>query len=226
MRFAQAWVTFVVAMLTQSVSAGDVFLLAQRVSRDKDEVRISLKPARNVLAVDSVDEATPAQIQDQEEHPARKAITAVRIHDPHNHDLKHLQNYDAAVAGISKDANGFPDWMRALREGAIKPRSTLSGTDVPSDELNLDIIMKNTKEMPWVRFPHLPHTQWLTCSNCHPHPFEARTNSTKIKMADIFNGQYCGMCHDRVAFISFFSCMRCHSVPQNSIQADAPKQKK
>jgi hypothetical protein len=33
-------------------------------------------------------------------------------------------------------------------------------------------------------------------------------------MADIFRGQYCGMCHDRVAFITFFSCMRCHSVPQ------------
>ncbi len=162
----------------------------------------------------------------QEEHHARKAITSVKFHDPKNLDLKHLQNYDAAVSGIPKDPNGFPDWMRALREGTIKPRSTLAGKDVPSDELNLDIIMKNTKEMPWVRFPHLPHTQWLTCSNCHPAPFEARMNSTKIKMADIFRGQFCGMCHDRVAFVTFFSCMRCHSVPQNTVQPAAAPPKK
>lgn len=153
----------------------------------------------------------------QEEHLARKAITSRTFHDPANQDLQHLQNYDAAVAGMPKDPLGFPDWMRALREGSIQPRSTLSGKDVPTDELNLDIIMRNTKEMPWVRFPHLSHTMWLTCSNCHPYPFEARSGATKIRMADIFRGQYCGMCHDRVAFVTFFSCMRCHSVPQNSL---------
>jgi c(7)-type cytochrome triheme protein len=74
--------------------------------------------------------------------------------------------------------------------------------------------MKNTKEMPFVRFPHYAHTLWLDCSNCHPAPFEPRSGSTSITMADIFRGKYCGMCHDRVAFITFFSCQRCHSVPQ------------
>lgn len=167
--------------------------------------------------------AERAQPPPAEEHPARKAITATSFHDPRNQDLRHLQNYDAAVSGIPKDALGFPDWMRALREGTIKPRSTLTGKDVPADELNLDIIMKNTKEMPWVRFPHQPHTMWLTCSNCHPYPFEARTGATKIRMADIFRGQYCGMCHDRVAFVTFFSCMRCHSVPQSAPPAAGRK---
>lgn len=162
----------------------------------------------------------------EEEHLARRAITARSFHDPTNKDLQYLQNYDAAVAGIPKDALGFPDWMRALREGSIQPRSTLSGKDVPTDELNLDIIMRNTKEMPWVRFPHLSHTMWLTCSNCHPYPFEARSGATKIRMADIFRGQYCGMCHDRIAFVTFFSCMRCHSVPQDSLPASAPAPKR
>jgi hypothetical protein len=34
-------------------------------------------------------------------------------------------------------------------------------------------------------------------------------------MINIFRGQYCGKCHDRVAFVTFFSCYRCHSQPQN-----------
>lgn len=166
------------------------------------------KPVESQYVKESAAHTSP------EDHLARRAITATSHHDPSNQDLKFLQNYDAAVAGIPKDPLGFPDWMRALKEGAIKPRSTLSGKDVSADELNLDIVMKNTKEMPWVKFPHLSHTMWLTCSNCHPYPFAARSGATKIKMADIFQGKYCGMCHDRVAFITFFSCMRCHSVPQ------------
>ena len=213
MRFAAALVIWTVATAALAGASEPVIQLAR------------LHAARETVEAQYTKESEPVAATSQEEHLARKAITSVRFHDPKNQDLKHLQNYDAAVAGIPKDPNGFPDWMRALREGTIKPRSTLSGKDVPSDELNLDIIMKNTKEMPWVRFPHLPHTQWLTCSNCHPYPFEARTNSTKIKMADIFRGQFCGMCHDRVAFVTFFSCMRCHSVPQTTAQPAAPQKR-
>lgn len=195
---------FAVSASTAALAAPETILLSR------------LFAAPQTVEAEYTKETPPTEATPQEEHLARRAITSVRFHDTKNPDLRHLQNYDTAVAHIPKDPNGFPDWMRALREGVIKPRSSLSGKDVPSDELNLDIIMKNTQEMPWVRFPHLPHTQWLTCSNCHPYPFEARTNSTKIKMADIFRGQYCGMCHDRIAFITFFSCMRCHSVPQTT----------
>jgi len=81
------------------------------------------------------------------------------------------------------------------------------------------VILKNTKEMPWVRFPHSSHTLWLDCSNCHPAPFVAKAGANTIMMADIFRGKYCGMCHDRVAFVTFFSCARCHSVPQPTAPA-------
>ena len=37
---------------------------------------------------------------------------------------------------------------------------------------------------------------------------------------DIFRGRYCGVCHDRVAFVTFFSCDRCHAVPRSAAPAD------
>lgn len=147
----------------------------------------------------------------REEHAARRALSAGDFHDPANPDLKHLQRHDEAVAGLPRDANGFPDWMRALREGHIRPRGSLSGDGDP-EVLDLDVIMRNTREMPPVRFPHKAHTLWLACANCHPAPFEARAGANRIAMADIFRGRYCGVCHDRVAFITFYSCSRCHSV--------------
>ncbi len=148
-----------------------------------------------------------------EEHSAQRTLSASSIYDPSNPDLGRLQSHNEAVQTFPKDPNGFPDWMRALREGTIDPRAGLED-GARMNVLNLDVIMKNTKEMPFVRFPHTAHTQWLECSNCHPKPFEPRVGSTKLAMADIFRGQYCGMCHDRVAFVTFFSCARCHSVPQ------------
>lgn len=146
-------------------------------------------------------------------HAARETLDATAIHDPDNPERHRLQSISEATRNLPSDNIGFPDWMRALREGLITPRSSLDGKG-KMEVLDLDIIMKNTREMPYVRFPHRSHTMWLDCSNCHPAPFKPIAGSTAIRMADIFRGQYCGMCHDRVAFITFFSCNRCHSVAQ------------
>ena len=74
--------------------------------------------------------------------------------------------------------------------------------------------MRNTKGMPYVRFPHKTHIEWLACSNCHPAIFAQKAGTAKIRMEDIFRGRFCGKCHDRVAFITHRACFRCHSVPQ------------
>ena len=66
--------------------------------------------------------------------------------------------------------------------------------------------------MPWVRFPHKPHTKWLACSNCHPAIFLPQEGANDISMNKVLRGEYCGVCHDKVAF-SLFVCERCHSVP-------------
>jgi c(7)-type cytochrome triheme protein len=161
-----------------------------------------------------------------EPHISRRAIDFVDYYDPDNPDRNTLQRHDEVTRNLPQDAVGFPDWMRSLREGKINPRASLNGKD-SMDVLDLDIILRNTKEMPNVRFPHSSHTMWLACSNCHPKPFIPKAGANQIRMADIFRGQFCGMCHDRVAFITFFSCMRCHSVPKDSAppKQDVPKEK-
>ncbi|HZX33198.1 MAG TPA: c(7)-type cytochrome triheme domain-containing protein [Rhodocyclaceae bacterium] len=157
----------------------------------------------------------------EEEHAARRAVERESFYDPANPDLAVLQRPLEATRGMPYDANGFPDWMKALKEGSINPRMSLRGQG-KMEILDMDVIMKNTKEMPNVRFPHKSHTMWLDCSNCHPEPFKPQAGSNPIRMADIFRGQFCGKCHDRVAFITFFSCVRCHSVPQGSVAAAKP----
>lgn len=173
-----------------------------------------LRPAPKVVEP-SGDQGQKASGSAENAHLARRAIDINSIHDAGNPDGRVLQVYSEATRHLPHDAVGFPDWMRALREGAIKPRTGLTGTE-SMDVLDLDIIMRNTREMPNVRFPHNSHTMWLTCSNCHPTPFIPMAGANPIRMADIFRGQFCGMCHDRVAFVTFFSCDRCHSVPQGA----------
>lgn len=144
---------------------------------------------------------------------ARQILEVNALYDEQNPDLQALQNPDILMKALPRDSQGFPDWMRALREGLIQPRATLDGKG-KMNLLDLDVILKDTKDMPWVKFPHLSHTLWLDCSNCHPKPFVAKAGANDFSMYDIFQGKFCGQCHDRVAFITFFSCARCHSVAQ------------
>jgi c(7)-type cytochrome triheme protein len=167
----------------------------------------------------------PGQIQSDADHThapveqeipaARKAIDSVNFLDENNPDRHRLQRIEEATRHLPYDANGFPDWMKALNKGLIKPRAGLSEKD-RMEVLDLDIVMRNTKEMPFVKFPHRSHTEWLACANCHPDPFPTQAGASEIRMANIFRGQFCGKCHDRVAFVTFFSCDRCHSQPQKN----------
>ncbi len=172
----------------------------------------ALKAAPNVRPVEPEPERRPAS-QAVELHPARQALEQHPIYDASNPDLGRLQTIDEATRQLKKDAVGFPDWMEALRSGAIVPRAGMSA-DAKMNVLKLDVVMRNTKEMPHVLFPHESHTLWLDCASCHPSPFLPKAGANQVSMDEIFRGRYCGMCHDRVAFITFFSCERCHSVPQ------------
>lgn len=141
-----------------------------------------------------------------------------KFYDPDNPSFERLQKANESLVGFPLDKKGYVDWMGAIRSGFIKPRADLRGKE-EMQVLDLDVLLKDTKQMPYVKFPHNSHTLWLACSNCHPKPFEPKAGANDISMAAIFRGQYCGMCHDRVAFITFFSCERCHSVPHGETGA-------
>lgn len=160
----------------------------------------------------------PAKAQGQAGHSDENAPTADtgadvnKFYDTRNPDHGTLQKAEDARASLPLDKRGAIDWMTALRKGAIAPRADLSGSG-RNEVLDLDIILKNTKEMPFVRFPHNSHTEWLACSNCHDSLFVPKAGANQISMEKIFRGEFCGVCHDRVAFVTHSSCERCHSVP-------------
>lgn len=134
------------------------------------------------------------------------------IHDPKNPAVAILQDPAEALSILPPDTAGnLVDWAQALREGYISPRTNIMpGTEIRL--LELDIIMKKTGDMPFVRFPHITHTEWLDCTNCHEEIFKSKTGATKFNMLDILQGRFCGQCHGAVSF-PLTECDRCHSVP-------------
>ncbi len=143
------------------------------------------------------------------------------IHDPTNDAINILQEPVEAMVDFPVDRRGQIDWVKTLRNNMINPRKSIDGDEFGGEmmlEIDMDLILKQTDIMPNVRFPHLAHTEWLTCNNCHPDIFEPRLEANNISMDKIFKGEFCGRCHDKVAF-ALFTCERCHSVPhENSIE--------
>ena len=137
------------------------------------------------------------------------------IHDPTNSAVGVLQEPVEAMNGFPRDSAGIIDWVKVLESGIVDPRQSLQG-DQAMFPVDFDVVFKNTGSMPYVRFPHKPHTEWLTCANCHPAIFLPQKGGNPITMAQIIEGKYCGVCHGKVAFPPTLNCGRCHSVPREA----------
>lgn len=133
------------------------------------------------------------------------------IHDPKNTAISALQEPAEAMSAFPLDRRGGVDWVKAMDLGIIEPRADLLDKSKMMS-LDMDIIFKNTDQMPWVKFPHLAHTKWLACSNCHPAIFIQKKGANNLSMDSILAGEQCGACHGRAAF-ALWTCERCHNVP-------------
>ena len=133
-------------------------------------------------------------------------------HTSESYDL--LQKANESMAGFPVNRVGEVDWVKAISRGLINPRSSITGQE-PGKTRNDVIILENTKEMPNVRFPHSTHSYWLDCSNCHDRIFIPRIGSNQMDMNKIFRGQFCGVCHNKVAFTTYM-CETCHSGKKHS----------
>lgn len=142
------------------------------------------------------------------------------LHDPASPAVGVLQEPTEALGALAPDnAGNKVRWMRALDEGQIQPRTNIH----PETKVNIrrtEVLLKNTGEMPMVRFPHRQHTAWLDCSNCHEHLFAQKAGATRINMLQILSGEQCGLCHGAVAF-PLTECKRCHSVERGSPEHQA-----
>lgn len=134
------------------------------------------------------------------------------IHDPASPAVHVLQKPAEAFSRLPADTAGNQvDWVRALNDGYIRPRSRVHDSG-PVELLDSDILIPSGGGIPHVLFPHQSHTQLLDCSSCHDKPFAAQAGANPMTMGKILEGEYCGVCHGKVAF-PLTECNRCHSVP-------------
>ena len=133
------------------------------------------------------------------------------LHDPSNPSLRLLQDPAQALSVLASDTAGNKvDWVAAVRQGQIQPRTSIDGSRVPVQH-DSEIIMSNTLSLPAVRFPHAAHNLWMSCEMCHDRIFEPEIDGNDISMSKILDGEYCGLCHGAVSF-PLTECNRCHSV--------------
>lgn len=132
------------------------------------------------------------------------------IYDPINPGLQFLQQPDLALRELPQDrAGNFVNWVEALEGRYIEPRKGLKA-DMTMNPINMDVLMTKTASMPHVKFPHRAHTSWLGCNNCHPAIFLPHKDGNPITMYSILKGEFCGVCHGKVAF-PVTDCFRCHN---------------
>lgn len=111
--------------------------------------------------------------------------------------------------------NGI-NWEQAESTGKIRLINYLEGISVSRNPLAVQKDFSLTAQiegMPNIIFSHRKHTVWNGCELCHPDIFlGVKKGATKYTMIDLFQGKYCGVCHDKVAF-PLSDCQRCHTAP-------------
>ncbi len=116
----------------------------------------------------------------------------------------------------SSEQGNRVDWSRALALQEIAPVASLTDEAPP---ISLDKTLSLEAEWSFVPpaiFPHAEHERWLDCSNCHPSIFNVGKKTTKhFTMASSLRGEFCGVCHLRVAF-PLDDCRRCHPTMKGS----------
>lgn len=148
----------------------------------------------------------------------------------HSYGLPQDRNMAERLKDHPKDYFGNKvDWVKALETGASKAAANPDGTD-ELFEFDMDIIIPTTKfkpSPPDVKYPHNVHTRLLDCTSCHESIFKQQQGGNpEMNMMKIISGQYCGVCHNKVAF-PINDCFRCHSQPAPVIEdPDADKEGK
>jgi c(7)-type cytochrome triheme protein len=135
-------------------------------------------------------------------------------------DVKSDFDFLAFSAPLPKGrfGNGI-DWEKAEEVGLIRPVSFIEGED---GALALNRFLASQADfelnpkvagLPDIIFSHEKHTRWNGCELCHPDIFiGVQRGDTQYAMVDNFHGEFCGGCHNTVAF-PLTDCQRCHSKP-------------
>jgi len=114
------------------------------------------------------------------------------------------------LALLPKYDSGDINWVKAFKDGLIKPRPGLkdNAEDQDTEDAVVELIPKDFPDNK-ATYPHLPHTQILSCDNCHTSIFKMKAGADPITMKNIKAGEFCGRCHGKVAFDAN-ACDLCH----------------
>ena len=105
------------------------------------------------------------------------------------------------------------DWMKAEDEGLVVLSDYLEGISIERGELMMpesQPLEAKVEGMPNILFSHDKHTVWNGCELCHPQIFGIRQRAQVYDMQEIFEGRFCGACHQDVAFPTT-DCRLCHT---------------
>ena len=138
----------------------------------------------------------------------------------HTKDVKYLEKrFDEFTANLplSSFGNGI-DWAEALKNGQIAPINSIREKNLVMqfpDKLKAPIKLGTTSPRSDVTFSHEDHFAELDCSSCHPDIFNIKKKGTEaFTMERNIYGEFCGVCHMRVAF-PMNDCRRCHAKMSN-----------
>lgn len=124
--------------------------------------------------------------------------------------------YEAFARGMPRDSAGLVDWEEAERVVFTKPADFVAGVSVRPDRLGIDRNFSISTRGTWlgqILFSHQKHARWSGCEGCHPEIFPSTSRGAiEYKMKDIAAGDFCGVCHNKVAF-PIAACLRCHERP-------------
>jgi c(7)-type cytochrome triheme protein len=145
------------------------------------------------------------------------AIEKDGLHDPKSPAAQALQQPREALKPLAPDGAGNQvRWVEALRLGQINPRPRLQGNQ-PLEVRDTEIYLNLRGGTPVVKFPHLIHTQWLACANCHDGLFKKEAGASGLDMRKILQGEQCGVCHGAVSF-PLTECNKCHNTSRIGFQ--------
>ncbi len=86
---------------------------------------------------------------------------------------------------------------------------------MPAQSEYADVVLNRFSEKEGMRpvvFPHWFHRIRFRCKVCHSElGFKMRAGANEVRMTDIIEGRFCGMCHDGQIAWAADNCDLCHS---------------
>lgn len=144
--------------------------------------------------------------------PDRASPACARCHAGEDGDA---EGYEKLTRTLPHDNAGLVDWERVERLSWGPPLDHVAGISPRRERLRIDRDFSIEVSGTWlgdIAFSHQKHARWTGCEGCHPEVFPSTVRgAARYRMSDILDGQYCGACHNKVAF-PLALCLQCHRV--------------